>query len=548
MIPSQENQKQVETTAAIAITDISMDRNALSPFPTAQEIPEQHRLDAPKVQRRFLMNGETRTWDGAMQDVPSPICLKLGDGTIEQQEVGKYPLMSAQLAKEAVDAAASAYDYGLGEWPSMSAEARIASIEKFTDGMLARKDEIVKLIIWEIGKTAADAEKEFDRTVQYIRNSIVELRKLEASSEALISEEGVVAKAGHKPRGVVLCMGPSNYPLNETFTTLIPALLMGNTVVFKPPKLGVLLFEPLLDVFRDSFPKGVVNTVYGDGREVISPIMQSGKVDVFAFIGGSSTAEKISQLHPHRNRMWPVLGLGAKNPGIVLPDANIEETVKECVTAALSFNGQRCTALKILFVHSSIADEFAARLAGAVDELKAGMPWDKGVKITPLYEPGKPQYFTELVDDACAKGAEVINPRGGKIDHTLFYPAVVYPVQPGSRLYSEEQFGPVVPIARYDDIREVLKYMKESDFSQQASIFGADDATLEKVAGQVAMLTSRVNINTQCQRGPDSLPFTGTRDSAVGTLSLSEALKIFSTDVVIAGKENPKTRAIVQKS
>jgi glyceraldehyde-3-phosphate dehydrogenase (NADP+) len=248
--------------------------------------------------------------------------------------------------------------------------------------------------------------------------------------------------------------------------------------------------------------------------------------------------------------MWPVFGLGAKNPGIVLDDADIAKTVKECIPGTLGFNGQRCTALKILFVHESIAPEFVARFSKAVDDLKSGMPWEDGVRITPLYEPGKPAYFKALVDDALAKspGARITNERGASIDNTLFFPAVVYPVAAGSRLYTEEQFGPVIPIVPFKEISEVLQYMKVSDFSQQASVFGGSKKSLEPVANKLSMMTSRVNINTQCQRGPDSLPFTGTRDSAVGTLSLPEALKAFSTDRLIAGKDSTETREMVDGS
>ena len=110
--------------------------------------------------------------------------------------------------------------------------------------------------MWEIGKNLADSEKEFDRTVEYIEGTIEALKDLDRVSSRFIVEQGVFAQIRRAPLGVVLCMGPFNYPLNETFTTLIPALIMGNTVVMKPAKHGVLLLEPLLEAFRDSFPPG----------------------------------------------------------------------------------------------------------------------------------------------------------------------------------------------------------------------------------------------------------------------------------------------------
>ena len=119
------------------------------------------------------------------------------------------------------------------------------------------------------------------------------LKELDRVSSRFVIEQGIIGQIRRAPLGVSLCMGPFNYPLNETFATLIPALIMGNTVIFKPPKHGVLLYRPLLEAFRDSFPKGVVNILYGHGQKVIPPLMQSGKIDVLAFIG-TSAVETVS--------------------------------------------------------------------------------------------------------------------------------------------------------------------------------------------------------------------------------------------------------------
>ena len=120
---------------------------------------------------------------------------------------------------------------------------------------------------------------------------------------------------------------------------------MGNTAIFKPAKHGVLLISPLMEAFQKCFPKGVVNILYGRGRVLATPIMESGKVNVLALIGHSSSANALQERHPKKNRLRLVLGLEAKNPAIVMPDCDLELAVSECVAGALSFNGQRCTAL-----------------------------------------------------------------------------------------------------------------------------------------------------------------------------------------------------------
>jgi len=328
---------------------------------------------------------------------------------------------------------------------------------------------------------------------------------------------------------------------------LIPALIMGNTVVFKPPRLGVLLYRPLLAAFRDAFPPGVVNTVYGEGKMVVGPLMASGDIDVLAFIGSSRAADALKKAHPAPHRLRGVLGMGAKNPAIVLADADLELTVRECILGSLSFNGQRCTALKSIFVQRPLLPAFLEAFGRAVAALPAGMPWEEGVVITPLPEPGKPAYLAELVADAVGLGARVVNPGGGRVCGSFFAPAVVSPVDARMRLYHEEQFGPVVPIVPFDDIEEPIRHVVESSFGQQLSLFGSNPETLAPLIDPLVNQVCRLNLNSQCQRGPDTFPFTGRKGSAEGTLSVSDALRAFSIRTLVAAKEGELNRLLIRR-
>ncbi|EKS36799.1 NADP-dependent glyceraldehyde-3-phosphate dehydrogenase [Afipia broomeae] len=512
--------------------------------------PEENRLKdcglpPPVHQRETLVNGELRPWTGAVETVRSAICVRKPDGSLEQVELGSYPVGGIPEAKVALDAAVAAYDSGRGEWPTMTVAQRIACMQDFTRQMVARREQIVNLIMWEIGKTLPDSQKEFDRTVEYMKATIEALKHLDNDNSRFTIVEGTIGQIRRTPLGVVLCMGPYNYPLNETFATLIPALIMGNTMVFKPPKFGVLLFQPLLEAFRSAFPKGVINTVYGKGSEVVPMLLESGKVNVLTLIGSSRVADHLKKMHPKVNRLRAILGLDAKNAAIVLPDANIELAVKECLLGSLSFNGQRCTALKMLIVHRSIVDKFLARFTEELAKLKAGMPWDKGVTLTPLPELGKVEHMTRLVADATEKGARVINEGGGASSGTLFYPAVVYPVKEGMLLYREEQFGPIVPVMAFDDIDAALDYVITSEHGQQVSIFSEDAETIGRLVDPLVNQVCRVNINCQCQRGPDVFPFTGRKDSAEGTLSVTDALRSFSIRSMIAAKQTDDSKRLL---
>ena len=514
-------------------------------FPDETQIPEQFRLDGPVVCDRVLVNGELRHWDGPMREVLSPVCMRTPEGP-KQRLLGRYPLMGRADALEALGAAVKAYDHGRGRWPTMSVRQRIGHMDQFVHRMRAIREEVVRLLMWEIGKTYPDAAKEFDRTADYIRDTMDALRDLDRVSSRFTIAQGIVGQIRRGPLGVALCMGPYNYPLNETFTFLIPALIMGNTVLFKPPRVGVLLHFPFLEAFRDSFPPGVVNTLFGRGEEVVHPLMATGKVDVLAFIGSSRVADSLKKQHPTPHRLRSVLGLEAKNAAIILKDADLEQAVSESVLGALSYNGQRCTALKILWVHKDLVDAFLQKLTAAVSAIKCGMPWEAGVGITPMPDGERVKYQVELVEDALAKGARVVNPGGGTVGCTFFSPAILYPVDASMRVYHEEQFGPVIPVASFEDIETPVRYVIDSPYGQQVSIFGSDPEVIGRLVDPLVNQVCRVNINSQCQRGPDTLPFCGRKDSAEGTLSVSDALRVFSIRTVVAAKVNEANKALIE--
>ena len=507
-------------------------------------IPEAFKITSLIDQTTYLVSGELKSWKGETAEVYSTIS---STEDYKPTLLGKIPQLGKVEALEALDSACDAYNKGQGQWPTMKVVDRIACMENFVTQMKTKRAEIVKLLMWEIGKNLPDSEKEFDRTVDYIYDTIEEYKQLDRRNAKFEKQEGVYAHIRRGPLGVVLCLGPYNYPLNETFALLIPALIMGNTVIFKPAKHGVLLISPLLEAFQSSFPKGAVNIIYGRGRTVATPIMESGKVNVLALIGHSASANALQNVHPRQNRLRLVLGLEAKNPAIILPDADLDLAIDECIAGTLSFNGQRCTALKVLYVHETIVDEFNTRFSARVDALKFGNPWEDGVKLTPLPEVGKPGYIKDLIDDALEKGAKILNGKGGESSHNYIFPAVLYPVNKDMRVFQEEQFGPVVPIISFKDIEEPLNDMAESNYGQQVSVFGKDVKTLASLIDTLVNLVCRVNLNSSCQRGPDAYPFTGRKDSAVATLSVHDAIRSFSIRTFVASKDNDYNNAILNE-
>jgi glyceraldehyde-3-phosphate dehydrogenase (NADP+) len=506
-------------------------------------IPEKYQIKDIISQKSYLVNGELRQWNGESSQVFSSIS---STEPYQPTLLGSIPNLGEKEAIESLDAAVAAYDRGQGLWPTMKVEDRISCMKKFVEQMKTKRAAVVKLLMWEIGKNLPDSEKEFDRTVDYIYDTIEDYKQMDRDSSKFEKHSGVNAHIRRGPLGVVLCLGPYNYPLNETFALLIPALIMGNTAIFKPAKFGVLLLCPLLEAFQNSFPKGVVNIIFGRGRTVANPIMKDGRVDVLALIGHSNSANALQSVHPKSNRLRMVLGLEAKNPAIVLEDADLDLAIDECIAGTTSFNGQRCTALKVLYIHESVVEEFNKRFSQKVDALKFGNPWEDGAQLTPLPEPNKPAYIQELIDDALEKGGKIINQKGGVTTDNYIFPAVVYPVTKNMRVYEEEQFGPIIPIISFSDIEEPLDDMAASNYGQQVSLFGKDVQTLAPLIDTLVNLVCRVNLNSSCQRGPDVYPFTGRKDSAVGTLSVHDALRSFSIRTFLASKDNAYNNAILK--
>ena len=507
-------------------------------------VPHEFDIKEPIKHKTFLINGKIASWKGEYSEVKSTILSSKKN--IPYKLIGYSPKMDEKHALKALEAADKAYKNGTGKWPTMKVYERINCMQKFVDLMKGKRDEVVKLLMWEIGKNLNDSRKEFDRTVDYINETIKEYKKIDRDGATFQNNSGVRALIRRGPLGVVLCLGPYNYPLNETFALLIPAIIMGNTAIFKPAKHGVLLIAPLLNAFKESFPPGVVNIVFGRGREMASPIMKTGKVNVLALIGHSSSAISLQDLHPQKNRLRLVLGLEAKNPAIILDDADLDLAVNECINGSLSFNGQRCTALKIIYVHEKIKDKFLKQFCEKVDDLKLGLPWENTL-LTPLPEPHKPKYINDLIEDAKEKGARVLNKKGGEISNNYIFPAVLYPANEQMKVYKEEQFGPVIPVISFDDIDIPISFMAESNYGQQVSLFGKSEKKLGPLIDSLVNLVCRVNLNSSCQRGPDVYPFTGRKDSAVATLSVHDALRSFSIRTFVASKDNETNKEILRK-
>jgi glyceraldehyde-3-phosphate dehydrogenase (NADP+) len=205
--------------------------------------------------------------------------------------IGQMPQFTAEQTLQALQSAIRAWDGGAGIWPQTSLSQRIRAVQTFLHELQHKRHQIIDVLMWEIGKNRPDAEAEFDRTVQFAQTAMEYIQTSpEFRSEWDVSNGSTRIFLRRAAVGIVLCLGPYNYPLNETYAALIPALLMGNVVILKIPTIGGLAHLLTMEAFAKAFPPGTVNLVSGSGRATMPPLMESGKIDSLAFskIGISS--------------------------------------------------------------------------------------------------------------------------------------------------------------------------------------------------------------------------------------------------------------------
>jgi glyceraldehyde-3-phosphate dehydrogenase (NADP+) len=378
--------------------------------------------------------------------------------------IGHMPQMSSSQTLSVLKDAETAWDGGSGVWPQMSLRERLQAIENLLRDLETNyREQIVQALMWEIGKNRMDAESEFDRTIAFGRQVMDVVRGVSNSNDSsieVVDDEfggswqhigSTMAFVRRAAIGIVLCLGPMNYPLNETYATVLPALLMGNVVLMKIPTVGGIVHLLTMEAFQKALPSGAMNFVSGRGRDTMPTLMETGKIDALAFIGGSNAADDLIRRHPHPHRLKVFLQLEAKNMAIFLPDMfllasadQLNNAMDEAVMGALSFNGQRCTALKLFFLPKGHGDVFSKYMAERIEAMKVGLPWETveddstsgiGVRyshITPLPNNVRTDLMRRLVDDALSKGAKIVNKRGGEIiggdESTLMIPAILVSV------------------------------------------------------------------------------------------------------------------------
>uniref|UniRef100_A0A7S0Z3S3 NADP-dependent glyceraldehyde-3-phosphate dehydrogenase n=1 Tax=Hemiselmis tepida TaxID=464990 RepID=A0A7S0Z3S3_9CRYP len=451
-----------------------------------------------------------------------------------------YHVQAATRAEidEAFDSARAAQK----EWAKTPLWKRAELLKKAASEMRLHAPAIAEVMVNEVSKPRKDAIKEVMRTADLFEFTAEEGVRAEGTlltSDSFVGEKrNKLALVSRIPLGVVVAIPPFNYPLNLAGSKVAPALMAGNSLVMKPPSAGAVtgLVGIGAVMHLAGAPKGLVNVVTGKGSEIGDYLTQHKHASAISFTGGA-TGIKVAK----GASMIPMqMELGGKDPALVLPDADLDLAAASIVKGAFSYSGQRCTAVKVaVMVTEDVYNKALPLILAGVKKLKVGHPDDEGVDITSVIDAKSADFIESLVKDAVSRGATLQHPPGGfKREGNLIWPCVLTGVTPDMRLFYEEQFGPVLPIAVVGSAEEAIELCNDSPLGLQASVFTRDIDKAITISD--ALHAGTVQINGAPARGPDHFPFQGFKDSGIGSQgvrwSLDAMSKVKSTVINLGGE------------
>lgn len=427
------------------------------------------------------------------------------------------------LSQMAVDEKIQKSKQALKGWRETSLYERGQFLYKAADLLVQKSDELIDLLMKEVGKDRKGATSEVMRTADLIRYTADTAKTLYGQmipADTVESvQKGKFAMTSREPIGVVLAISPFNYPVNLSASKIAPALMGGNTVVFKPATQGSLSGVFLANLFIEAgLPADVLNVVTGKGSEIGDYVVTHPDINFINFTGSTEIGKRIAK----QSEMIPLLmELGGKDAAIVLEDADLELAASQIISGAFSYSGQRCTAIKRVLVLDEVADTLVEKLLQNIKKLKVGNPLEQEADVVPLIDGKSADFVWGLIEDAKDLGAKLLY--GGTREGNLIAPTLLDEVTPKMRVAWEEPFGPVLPIIRVKSLEEAIDLANESEYGLQSSVFTTNINRAFEVAKKLEVGT--VQVNNRTERGPDHLPFLGVKNSGIGVQGIAYSIE-----------------------
>lgn len=421
-----------------------------------------------------------------------------------QEIFAKVPAGNA----EDVDAAAKSAHHALPAWRATPLSERIVLMKRFLDIFRSQEEELIAVTIKELGSPytftkTAQVEYQYTRTQSYI----------DLALEVPLIEHMAASTVYREPVGVIGCITPWNYPLGQVIQKVIPALLMGNTVILKPSRYTPLSSYWLTDAFeKANFPKGVFNLVTGRGGEVGDAMASHPLVNMISFTGSTSGGINVG-----KNALTGLkhisLELGGKSPYIILKGSNYEEAVRLCFNSIFLNSGQTCTAFSRLLIPKSEQAVIEKKLIEMSKEYATGNPKDPSTKLGPLASLRQYEKVKSYIESGIRDGAKLLCGTVPKQPQKGYYisPAIFTHVTPSMSIAEDEIFGPVLCVFPYETEEEAVQIANNTRYGLNAGVYGEKEKAVA-----IAKQLEAGNVYINASPRDTAAPFGGYKQSGLG--------------------------------
>jgi acyl-CoA reductase-like NAD-dependent aldehyde dehydrogenase len=475
----------------------------------------------------MLINGErVSAASGATTEIRNPATGEVVDSV---------PKGAAEDTRRAIDAAANAFS----SWSKLAPAKRGHILMQASACVRSKLDDVAKLLTAEQGKPIRDSRIEAERFADNIEiyAGLVAGGALSGKHIPLPGQKamGLVVR---RPIGVVGAIIPWNFPLTLMANKIAPAMAVGNTVVVKPASTTPLATLRLAELMLEGgLPPGVLNVVTGPGGVVGEELIRNPLVRKIGFTGETGTGKQVARSAADELK-HVTLELGGSDAAIVCDDADLDVAARNVAIGRFFNAGQACLAIKRVFVFDSVADEFISRLSARAKRLKLGTGTDETAQMGPLHSEKQRAEIESQLQDAVSRGGRVVaggsRPSGEQFTKGWFFePTIVVDVPDGARVWTEETFGPLLPIRRVQSLDEAIELANSSEYGLGSSIFTKDMAKAQRAIDELEAGYTWVNA---VQIAHDELPFGGTKHSGYGKEHGTEVLDYYTEQksVVVA--------------
>jgi aldehyde dehydrogenase (NAD+) len=446
----------------------------------------------------------------------------------QDEIVAVVPLSTREEACEAIAAAKAAFP----AWRDTPAPVRGKIVARAAAILEARKEEVARLLTREEGKTLKDSLGEVTRSVNILEFTAGEARRM--GGETVPSEmPRNFAYTFKQPLGVVGSITPWNFPVAIPVWKAGPALVTGNTMVFKPAEVTPLTAAIIVEIFTEAgTPPGVLNMILGAGEEVGDELVEHDDVRALSFTGSNAIGGAIYAAGARKMKKCQC-EMGGKNPVVVLADADLDLAVESTVVGAFGSSGQRCTATSRVVVEEAVADRFVEALAARARKMKAGNGLDSSVELGPLVD--EKQLATVLryleigkKEAKLVAGGERLT--GGGLDRGLFVAATVFDHVPWDSVIAQEEiFGPVISVIRVSDFEEAIRVANSVKYGLSSSIYTNDARKIFEFIERIESGMTHVNLPTIASEA--HLPFGGVKGTGIGLREMGRVAIDFYTEI-----------------